>query len=99
LILIGTVAAVMFGYLVRVLALSFEFIEAGLAKIVNNMNRSVRSLGHGALGTLRLVRMPAIRGTILTVGMLAFVDCLKKLPRTTILRAFNFKPLALVFCQ
>jgi iron(III) transport system permease protein len=98
LILIGTVAAVMFGYLVRVLALSFEFVEAGLAKIVSNMNRSVRSLGHGALGTLRLVRMRVMSGTILTVGILAFVDCIKELPLTTILRAFNFEPLALVFC-
>jgi ABC-type Fe3+ transport system permease subunit len=42
------------------------------------MNSLARSHGHGALGTLRLVRMPAIRGTILTVGMLAFVDCMKK---------------------
>ena len=89
----------MFGYLVRVLALSFEFVEAGLEKIISNMNRSVRSLGHGALGTLRLVRMPVIRGTILTVGMLVFVDCMKELPLTTILRPFNFKSLALVSCQ
>jgi iron(III) transport system permease protein len=99
LILIGTVAAVMFGYFVRFLALSFEFVEAGLAKIVSNMNSSAKSLGHDALGTLHFVRMSTIRETILTVGKLVIIDCMHKLSLTTILRLFNFKSSALVSCQ
>jgi len=90
----GTIAAVTFGYLVRFLALSFGSIEASLAKITPNMDGAARSLGHGALGTLRRVHLPMIRGTILMAGMLVFVDCMKELPLTTILRPFNFQTLA-----
>jgi iron(III) transport system permease protein len=94
LLLSGTIAAVTFGYLVRFLALSFGAIEASLAKITPNMDGAARSLGHGAFSTLRWVHMPMIRGTILTAGILVFVDCMKELPLTTILRPFNFQTLA-----
>jgi iron(III) transport system permease protein len=90
----GTIAAVTFGYLVRFLALSFGTVEASLAKVTPSMDGAARSLGHGALSTLRRVHLPMIRGSILTASMLVFVDCMKELPLTVILRPFNFHTLA-----
>ena len=90
----GTIAAVTFGYLVRFLALSFGSIEASLAKITPSMDGASRSLGHGPFGTLRRIHIPLIRGSALTAAMLVFVDCMKELPMTVILRPFNFHTLA-----
>ena len=90
----GTIAAVTFGYLVRFLALAFGSIEASLTKITPNMDGAARSLGHGAMSTLRRVHLPMIRGSILTASMMVFVDCMKELPLTVILRPFNFHTLA-----
>jgi iron(III) transport system permease protein len=90
----GTIAAVTFGYLVRFLALSFGSVEASLEKVTPHMDGASRSLGHGAFSTLRKVHLPLIRGSILTASMLVFVDCMKELPLTVILRPFNFNTLA-----
>jgi iron(III) transport system permease protein len=90
----GTIAAVTFGYLVRFLALSFGSVEASLGKVTPSMDGAARSLGHGALSTLRKVHLPLIRGSILTASMMVFVDCMKELPLTVILRPFNFHTLA-----
>jgi len=90
----GTIAAVTFGYLVRFLALSLGTVEAGLGKITPNMDGAARSLGHGAFSTMRRVHMPLMRTSVLTAVMLVFVDCMKELPMTTILRPFNFQTLA-----
>ncbi|MEE8334042.1 MAG: iron ABC transporter permease [Alphaproteobacteria bacterium] len=90
----GTIAAVTFGYLVRFLALSFGSIEASLGKITPSMDGAARSLGHGPFSTLRRIHIPLIRGSTLTAAMLVFVDCMKELPMTVILRPFNFHTLA-----
>ncbi|MBC8337560.1 MAG: iron ABC transporter permease [Rhodospirillales bacterium] len=90
----GTIAAVTFGYLVRFLALSFGSVEASLAKITPSMDGAARSLGHGPFRTLRRVHIPLIRGSALTAAMLVFVECMKELPMTVILRPFNFHTLA-----
>jgi iron(III) transport system permease protein len=90
----GSIAAVTFGYLVRFLALSFGSIEASLGKITPSMDGAARSLGHGPFSTLRRIHIPLIRGSTLTAAMLVFVDCMKELPMTVILRPFNFHTLA-----
>jgi iron(III) transport system permease protein len=90
----GTIAAVTFGYLVRFLALSFGTIESSLEKITPNMDGASRSLGCGAFTTLHKVHIPLIRASILTASMMIFVDCMKELPMTVILRPFNFQTLA-----
>jgi iron(III) transport system permease protein len=90
----GTVVAVIFGYLVRFLALSFGTVEASLTKITPNMDGAARTLGHGAFATLRRVHMPLMKTSILTAAMLVFVDGMKELPLTIILRPFNFQTLA-----
>jgi iron(III) transport system permease protein len=90
----GTIAAVTFGYLVRFLALSFGAVEASLEKVTANMDGAARSLGHGPWQTLIKVHMPLIRASILTAAIMVFVDCMKELPLTVILRPFNFQTLA-----
>jgi len=90
----GTIAAVTFGYLVRFLALSFGTVEASLAKVTPSMDGASRSLGHGPFSTMRKIHVPLIRSSVLTASMLVFVDCMKELPLTTILRPFNFETLA-----
>ncbi len=90
----GTIAAVTFGYLVRFLALSFGSIEASLSKITPSMDGAASSLGHTPFSILRRIHIPLIRGSALTASMLVFVDCMKELPMTTILRPFNFHTLA-----
>ena len=90
----GTIAAVTFGYLVRFLALSFGSVEASLTKITPNIDGAAASLGHKPFSTLRRIHIPLIRGSALTAAMLVFVDCMKELPMTVILRPFNFHTLA-----
>lgn len=94
LLLSGTIVIVIIGYVVRFLALSFGTVEAGLAKVTPNMDGAARTLGLGPLATLQRVHMPMIRGSILTAAILVFVDCMKELPMTIILRPFNFNTLA-----
>jgi iron(III) transport system permease protein len=90
----GTIAAVTFGYLVRFLALSLGTIEASLGKITPSMDGASRSLGRGAMSTMRHIHLPLMRASLLTAVMLVFVDCMKELPMTIILRPFNFQTLA-----
>jgi len=94
LLLSGTIAAVTYGYLVRFLALSFGSVEASLEKITPAMDGAARSLGHGPWRTLRRVHLPLIRASVLTAAILVFVDGMKELPLTVILRPFNFQTLA-----
>jgi iron(III) transport system permease protein len=94
LLLSGTVAAVTMGYVVRFLALSFGTVEASLAKVTTNMDGAARTLGSGPSATLRRVHLPLMRGSVLTAAILVFVDCMKELPMTVILRPFNFHTLA-----
>ena len=94
LLLSGTVAAVTFGYVVRFLALSYGAAEASLTKVTGSMEGAARTLGEGPFGTLRRLHFPLIRGSILAAMLLVFVDGMKELPMTVILRPFNFETLA-----
>jgi iron(III) transport system permease protein len=95
LLLSGTVFAMLFAYVVRFLALSFGTVEASLAKVTPSMDGAARSLGQGPLGTLLRIHVPMIRGSLLTAGLLVFVDVMKELPASIILRPFNFNTLAI----
>jgi len=94
LIFSGTVIAVTFGYVVRFLSLSFGSAEAGLGKITANMDGAARTLGAGPMSTLKRVHLPMMQGSIMTAALLVFVDCMKELPMTVILRPFDFETLA-----
>ena len=94
LIFSGTLYALVFACAVRFLALSFGSLEAGLTKITPNMDAAARSLGHRPGGVLARIHFPLLRGSLLTGAMLVFVDAMKELPMTLILRPFNFNTLA-----
>ena len=94
LLLSGTITILVFAYLVRFLALSLNTVDAGLAKIKPSMDEAGRSLGLGSFSLLRRVHVPILRGSLLTAVLLVFVDVLKELPATLILRPFNFNTLA-----
>ena len=94
LLLSGSIFAIITGYVVRFVALSFGTVEAALAKVTHNMEGAARTLGKGPWATLRRVHLPLMRGSILTAAILVFVDCMKELPMTMILRPFNFNTLA-----
>ncbi len=95
LLLSGSLFALVFAYLVRFLPVSLNTIDAGLAKIRPSMDEAGRSMGLGAGTLLRKVHIPMLRGSILTAMLLVFVDVLKELPATLILRPFNFNTLAI----
>ena len=94
LLITGSALAVVVGYVVRFLALSFGTVEAGLAKVTRSMDDAARSLGHRPLAVLRRIHLPMLRGSLLTAGLLVFVDSMKELPMTLLLRPFNFETLA-----
>jgi iron(III) transport system permease protein len=93
-LLIGSVAALIYAYLVRFLAVSFNAVEASLGKVTASLEAASRTLGKGPWATLRLVHMPIIRGSLLSAALLVFVDVMKELPATLIMRPFNFDTLA-----
>ena len=84
----------LFAYLVRFLALALNAVEAGLGKINRNLDDAARILGRSPGGTLARVHVPLIWSSVLTAVILVFVDVLKELPATLILRPFNFETLA-----
>jgi len=94
LLLSGTIFAVSFALVVRFLALAYGTLESGLSRITPNMDDAARMLGHGPLSRLVHVHVPIMWGSVLTGGLLVFVDCMKELPMTLILRPFNFDTLA-----
>jgi iron(III) transport system permease protein len=95
LILTGTVVALVYAYLVRLLAVALQTTGAGLAKITPNMDDAARSLGANALRALVRVHIPLITPSLATAALLVFVDVLKELPATFALRPFNFDTLAI----
>lgn len=94
LLLSGTLVALIFAYLVRFLAVSLQTVEAGLGKIRPTMDEVARSMGTGSGEIVRRVHMPMLKGSLMTALLLVFVDILKELPATLILRPFNYNTLA-----
>jgi len=79
---------------VRFLAISLNTVEAGFGRITPRMDDAARSLGQSRSGVLRRVLAPLMRGSLLTAGLLVFVDVMKELPATLLVRPFNFDTLA-----
>jgi iron(III) transport system permease protein len=91
----GTIVAVIFAYLVRFLAISLNTVEASLGKVTRHMDDAARTLGMRPLATLLRVHLPITGGSLLTAAILVFVDVMKELPATLLLRPFNFDTLAI----
>ena len=94
LILTGSIAALVYAYLIRFLAVALQSVEAGLAKITPAMEDAARSLGLGPAETLARVHLPMMRSSLVTAALLVFVDVMKELPATFVMRPFNFDTLA-----
>jgi iron(III) transport system permease protein len=94
LLLTGSITALVYAYLVRFLTVALQTVEAGLTKITPSMDDAARSLGVGPFGTLIKVHGPLMWGSLLTAGLLVFVDVMKELPATFVMRPFNFDTLA-----
>jgi iron(III) transport system permease protein len=94
LLLTGTIGGLLFAYLVRFLAVAMNSVEAGLGKVNRNLDDAARTLGHRPGRTLLRVHLPLLRCALLTALVIVFVDVLKELPATLILRPFNFETLA-----
>lgn len=94
LILTGGIAALIYAYLARFLSIALQTMEAGFAQVTPSMEAAARSLGCGPGQTLRRVHLPLLRGSLLTATLLVFVDVMKELPATLVMRPFNFDTLA-----
>ena len=90
----GTVFILVFAYLVRFLAVSINTVEAALVKIKPVMDEVAKTTGMRANNIIKSIHIPMMRGSLLTASLLVFVDVLKELPATLILRPFNFNTLA-----
>ena len=94
LLLTGGIAALVFAYLVRFLSVSLSTVEASLGKVRPSLDEAARSLGQGPRGTLLRVHAPLVWSGLLTAFLVVFVDVMKELPATLLLRPFNFDTLA-----
>jgi iron(III) transport system permease protein len=94
LVLTGSAFAIILAYFVRFFAIAQGAADSAFGRISPSLPMAARSLGQTATGTLRRVHLPMIRGSIATALLLVFVDCVKELPATLLLRPFNFNTLA-----
>jgi iron(III) transport system permease protein len=94
LLLTGSIIGLLLAYAVRFMAVALQTVEGGFARITPSMDHAARALGEGAGGALRRVHLPMLKGSLLTATLIVFVDVMKELPATLILRPFNFDTLA-----
>ena len=94
LILTGSAAVLIFVYVARFIAVAFNSCEGGMAQIHPNYDHAARSLGAGSFRLLKEIHLPIMTPAALTAMLLVFVDVIKELPATLILRPFNFETLA-----
>jgi iron(III) transport system permease protein len=95
----GTAFAVVYAYCVRFFAVAQQGLDASLKRISPAMDASARTLGAGPFEVLRRVHWPLLKPSVASASLLVFVDCLKELPATLVLRPFNFDTLAVVAYQ
>ena len=94
LLLTGGMLVLVYAYLIRFLAVALQSIEAGLSKITPTMDDAARSLGATPFEVLTQLHVPLLRTSLITAGLLVFVDVMKELPATLVMRPFNFDTLA-----
>ncbi len=99
LVLTGSMVGLLFAYLVRFLAVSCQTVEASLIKVTPSMDMAARSLGASKGKVLWRVHLPLIRGGLCTAAILVFVDVIKEMPATLLLRPFGYETLAVRIWQ
>jgi len=94
LLLTGSAISLLFAYLVRFLAVSLQTVDASLTKIPPSLDDAARSLGANGSRVLRRVHLPLMRRGLLTALILVFVEVMKEMPATLLLRPFGLNTLA-----
>jgi iron(III) transport system permease protein len=94
LILMGSQAGLIVAYAIRFLAIAAGGIESGLARVPPSLEQASRLAGETAGGTLRRVHLPLLRPALAAAALLIFVDAMKELSATLLLRPMNFETLA-----
>lgn len=94
LLLTGSIWVLVTAYMIRFLAAAVGAFEGGMASVSPNMDAASRVLGRGPYGTIRHVHVPILAPSLFTAGLIVFVDIMKELPATLIMRPFNFDTLA-----
>ena len=94
LLVTGSIWLLVAAYMVRFLAAALGAYEGGQAMVHANMDSAARSLGETPVGTLRRVHLPILSPSLLTALLIVFVDVMKELPATLIMRPFNYDTLA-----
>lgn len=94
LLLTGGISVLIYAYLIRFLAVSLQTVDAGFTRITPNMDDAARSLGMPHQRIMLVVHAPLLRTSLITAALLVFVDVMKELPATLVMRPFNFDTLA-----
>ena len=94
LLISGSLLILVIACSIRFLAVALGTVESGLHRISPNLDAAARTLGESALSTLRRVHLPLLMPALGAAGLLVFVDCMKELPATLLLRPFNYETLA-----
>ena len=93
-LLTGSLFTLLFAYLIRFLAVAWQPIDSGMEKNCDRLNEASQSLKASPLISLLKINLPLIRPSLWAAGLLVFVDTMKELPLTLILRPFNFETLS-----
>lgn len=94
LMLTGTAGALVLAFVVRFFALAQGSVDSAFGRVAPSLPMAARSLGRTEAGALRDIYLPLMRGSVGTALLLVFVDAVKELPATLLLRPFNFNTLA-----
>lgn len=94
LLLSGSGAALIYAYAARFLVMPVNGFEAGLAKISLAVDETARTLGASRMALMRLIHLPLLRPALATAALMVFVDCMKELPATLLLRPLDFETLS-----
>ncbi len=94
LVLTGSAMALVFAYVARFLAVALNAVESSMARIRPSIDDAARSLGASRAGLLARVHLPMLASGLTSAVLLVFVDVMKELPATIVLRPFNFETLA-----
>jgi iron(III) transport system permease protein len=94
LLVTGTAGAIILAYIVRFFGIAQGAVDAAFGRISPNLPLAARALGRSRGAVLREVYLPMMRGSVAMALLVVFVDCVKELPATLLLRPFNYNTLA-----
>ena len=94
LLMLGSGTALVYAYVVRFLAIGAGGMESGFSRVSPSLDEAARTLGERAASRLRRIHLPLTRPALVSAALLVFVDCMKELPATLLLRPLGFETLA-----